>query len=477
MKTKLLLPMLFSAVAFPALAEDFGLAVDQMLAAQAPALFGIQAPLAASAAESAEEGYRTLEQTEADQVALASGLTATFLTRQVADSADMMAFYPLENPTHAIMCIEGDREEIAPGKMNPGVQAVALADGTVTTLVRGTQGCDGIRTTPWGTVVFTEEEDDGAAYEMIDVLAVDNVSIIDRATGELSDGTRVVKRTALPTMAWEGFVVMAEGVVIGGDELRPGTANPDADGGSIFKFIPASPFAGGMIDTLEASPLAAGSVYAMQVQCVGGNVQFGQGCETGNATWLLVNAATVRADADAAGATGYYRPEDMHDDPTHTGEGVRFCWTDTGNEGAQKYSEVMCAVDTDPLTIAVPDAEGAVEMTTSVVRFIEGDTDFNSVDNLAFQPGTGILYVIEDHPNGDIWACLPDGTDRDLKSDGCIKMLSVMDTSAEPTGFTFAADGLTAYVNIQHSDDTNVEKVDDYGTDDVLVITGFKAPM
>ena len=477
MKTKLLVPLLLSTIAFPALAEEFGLSVDQMLGSQSAALFGIDAPLAASAPATAEEGYRNLAQTGADQVALAAGLTATFLTRQSADSADMMAFYPAENPTHIIMCIEGDLEEIAAGKLNPGVQAVSLTDGTVTTLVRGTSGCDGIRTTPWGTVLFTEENDDGGIYEMIDVLAVDNVAIIDRATGEMSDGARVVKRTALPMMAWEGLVVTAQGLVFGGDELRPGTANPDADGGSIFKFIPATPFSGGMIDTLDASPLAAGSVYAMQVQCVGGNVQFGQGCETGNATWLPVNAATVRADADAAGATGYYRPEDMHDDPAYTGEGVRFCWTNTGNEGAQNYSEVMCAVDTDPLTIAVPDAEGKLVMTTSVVRFIEGDTDFNSVDNLAFQPGTGILYVIEDHPNGDIWACLPDGADRDLKSDGCIKVLSVMDTSAEPTGFTFAADGLTAYVNIQHSDDTNVEKVNDYGTDDVLVISGFKAPM
>ena len=53
-----------------------------------------------------------------------------------------------------------DREEIAAGKLNPAVQAVSLADGAVTTLVRGMKGCDGIRTTPWGTVLATEEEDD-----------------------------------------------------------------------------------------------------------------------------------------------------------------------------------------------------------------------------------------------------------------------------------------------------------------------------
>jgi len=62
-----------------------------------------------------------------------------------------------------------------------------------------------------------------------------------------------------------------------------------------------------------------------------------------------------------------------------------------------------------------------------------------------------------------------------VKTDGCIKMLSVKDSSAEPTGFIFAADGLSAYVSIQHSDDTGMAKVDDYGTDDLIRITGFTA--
>jgi len=130
----------------------------------------------------------------------------------------------------------------------------------------------------------------------------------------------------------------------------------------------------------------------------------------------------------------------------------------------------MCGIDEAPLT---------VPGTPVVNRFVEGDADFNSVDNLAFQPVTGNLYVIEDHSNGDIFACLPDGSDRNIKSDGCVKMLSVKDDSAEPTGFGFSADGKTAYLSIQHSDDaactagTDCENIDDYGTDDIVVITGF----
>jgi secreted PhoX family phosphatase len=128
----------------------------------------------------------------------------------------------------------------------------------------------------------------------------------------------------------------------------------------------------------------------------------------------------------------------------------------------------MCAVDSAPLTAS------NTQRTVATNRFIEGDTDLNSVDNLAFQPVTGNLYVIEDHDNGDVWACLPDGQDRDIKSDGCVKILSVKDSSAEPTGYFFSPDGRTAYVSIQHSDDTNIPLFDGYPTDDVLKITGFK---
>ncbi|MDZ4097032.1 MAG: hypothetical protein U1D35_19225 [Paracoccaceae bacterium] len=473
MKQKIIAALLISVVCTPVLAEDFGLATDARLAAQAQALFGIAKPLAASSPASAETGYRRPDATAADSVALAGGVAAEFVTRAAADHLDMMAFYPADKPTHLIGCIEADLEEIAPGKMNPSVQAIALADGSVKTLVRGMNGCDGIRATPWGTVLATEENDDGAAYELLDPLSLDNAVVSDRATGANSAPAQIMRRGRLPMMAWEGLAVLPAGVVIGGDEERPGTASADSDGGAMFKFVPDRPHAGGMITALDQSPLASGKTYAMQVSCRKGKVQFGQGCEIGNALWVEVDPTRARSDADAKGATGYYRPEDLHSDPAYAGEGVRFCFTATGNEDAQSYAEVLCVTDTAPLVVPVAGADGKIAMTTVVNRFIEGDRDFNSFDNLDFQPGSGNLYVIEDHPNGDIWACLPDGGDRDLKTDGCIRILSVKDSSAEPTGFIFAPDGQSAYVSIQHSDDSAMAKVDDFGTDDLIRITGF----
>jgi secreted PhoX family phosphatase len=444
---------------------DIGTERDALLLQKAQEAFGIASPVDASADKSAVEGFRTESQKAGDQLLLAGGLQAEYVTRNVANHADMMAFFPAENPTHLIICIEGDREELEGGRLNPGVQRVALADGKVETIVRGTSACDGIRTTPWNTVLFTEEDDDGGAYELLDPLATSEIVIKDRKTGEVSDASKVAKRTALPTMAWEGLTILPSGVIFAGDELRPGTSYHNTDGGAIFKFVPAKPHAGGAITAIDQSPLAAGSVYAMQVSCTD-KVQVGQGCEVGNATWIGVKASAARSTADIGGATGYYRPEDLHQDPAYRGEGVRFCWTNTGNKAIGNYGEVMCAVDT------MADGVESGKQTVTVTRVIAGDPELNQPDNLEMHP-SGMMYVIEDNPNGDIWSCLPDGQDRDVTSDGCLRILSVKDTSAEPTGFIFAPDGQTAYLHIQHSDDAAMPKVDGYGTDDLIRITGF----
>jgi secreted PhoX family phosphatase len=421
--------------------------------------------------------YRKPPQTAAEQLLTAngSGLSLKYLTRSAAQDLDMMALYPASNPTHLIACIEGaPKADIGNGKANPSVQRINLATGAVETVLRGMDRCDGIRTTPWGTILATEEVTDGGAYEILNPLTATDLVVKDRAAGTIQTGAgadasaQAAKRSALPTMAWEGLEVLPSGVVVGGDELRPGDAAPDADGGAIFKFVPTTlRTANGHITQLSESPLVAGKTYAMRVYC--SSSPYGQGCEVGQANWQEVAAASARMEANTKGATGYYRPEDLHLDPTFpSASGMRFCWTNTGNEGAKHWGEVMCAVD------AAPDAAGSSK-TVTVTRFISGDMELSAVDNLAFQPGTGILYVIEDDTNGDIWACLPDGTDRDVTSDGCARVFSVFDESAEPTGFLFSQDGKKAWVSIQHSKDGNMPLVDGYATDDLIEISGFGA--
>lgn len=496
------LAALMATAATPALADDddghdFGARVEHRLRHNSMHWFGIRGPLGPSAPPTTG-AYRTPSQSAKDQVLLADSLRAEYVSRSIAHNADQFAFWPNDDhPTHQIWCIEEFNPKILkdangsdlflPGglvkKWTPGVQRINLRTGVVETILRGTAGCDGLRRTPWGTILATEEADDGGAYEIIDPLMVTNHTIVDRATGAVVDpnnlpSTKIVKRPALGKFAWEGIAILPTGVLYAGDELRPGEPvsggglGPDSDGGAIFKFIPANPrMTAGPITNLADSPFAAGSLYAMQVSCTTGQ-QYGQGCEVGNAAWLPVNAATARADANNAGATGYYRPEDLERDPMYDDPngGVRLCWMDTQNRGAQMYGELVCAVDHAPMTAS------ATQRTVVVNRLLEGDMDMNQHDNIEFQPKTGNVYVIEDNANGDIFACLPDGADRDIKSDGCIKILSVKDSSAEPTGFKFTPDGTTAYLCIQHSNDANMPKVDDYGTDDLLKITGFTIP-
>ncbi len=427
--------------------------------------------------------YRTPCQPASDQVALASGLSASYLTRNIANSADQFVYWPhgSEDPSHLVLCIESSREELSDGRLQPSVQSLDLKTGEIHTVVRGMVGCDGIRTTPWGTVLATEEfaDDNGGLYEILfDPESDQEYSIGERgdngepATIVDSEGENaaevVVKRVATPSMAWEGLLVLDSGVIIGGDEERPGSTGPDADGGAIFKFVPEDlRTSDDAITTLADSPLVAGTVWALQVSCVNNRQQVGQGCEIGNAGWVSVDAATARPDADVNGATGYYRPEDLELDPHFAGEGVRFCFANTGNRGADNFGEVLCAVDSAPTSAS--DARTVV-----INRFIEGDDQLNQPDNIAFHPKIpGLLYVIEDNGHGDVWACLPDGDDRDIKSDGCVRMMSLKDGTAEPTGFIFTPDGLQAHVSVQHSRDRNMPLYDGYATDDILTISGF----
>jgi hypothetical protein len=461
---------------------DFGALVQRGLEQSSQVWFGVGKPLHESA-PATTGNYRTATQKASEQVLLAEGLKAEYVTRNAGNNADMFAFWPSdESPTHLIFCIEGGRQDLGtflPGgmikKFNPAVQRVKLSDGSVETILRGTTSCDGIRRTPWQTILATEETSDSGAYEILNPLNATNQTITDRALGTIIDenglpSTSIVKRTALPKIAFEGIGITPQGVVYTGDELRPGTP-ANADGGAMFKFVPAVPrTTSGPVGSLSESPLAVGNVYALQVSCQSTSQQFGQGCEIGNGVWINVSAANARADANLAGATGYYRPEDLELDDMFAGPGVRFCWTNTGLEEGGNYGEVLCAVDSAPL-VADP-----AQRTVVVNRFVEGNPDMNQPDNFAFQPKTGNHYVIEDHPNGDIFACLPDGADRDIKTDGCVKILSVKDTSAEPTGFKFSADGRTAYLSIQHSNDGLMSNFDDYPTDDIIKITGFRIP-
>lgn len=491
-------------------AGDFGMKVQHYLKVHANQYFGIISPLGASESVTVP---RVPTQSGSDLIKLAPGLHAKIVTRKSAQNSDMMAFWPSDTkPTYIVTCIESGNSAVGTypngqPKLTPSVQTVNLATGEVKTILRGMTGCDGIRRTPWNTIVATEEVDDGGLYEILNPLATTEQTLVARGASATTDSAgnpvtgQVEYRGAIGKLAWEGLDLNEKGVVYYGDEERPGTGGADVDGGSLFKFVPATLWDGTPVTNLSDSPLVAGKIYAYQASCQArassSFPQFGQGCEIGEGAWVKVDPTNLRTSAYANSATGFYRPEDGHFDPMYTGAGIKFCWTNTGNNSGSNHGEVVCLIDTLPegtgektgtdntknsfgLTYLANSAESNGYAVAVANRAVEGDTDLNQPDNLAFQPVTGNMYVIEDNPFGDVWACLPDGGDRDIKTDGCVKILSVRDSSAEPTGFAFTGDGKTAYVHIQHSGDTtcvagtDCANNDDYATDDLIKITGFK---
>ncbi|HEV8165593.1 MAG TPA: hypothetical protein VGR74_14305, partial [Actinomycetota bacterium] len=162
---------------------------------------------------------------------LAKGLRARVVTSgNAAPNLDMMALWPVNHPTHLLAC-----NEQGPGQA--GVQRIDLATGAAATIVTGTQSCDPLHVTPWGTVIFGEETSTGHVYELIDPLSVTNATL-NRVTGVASTD-KIVQRPALGSVAFEGIATLPNGVTYYGDELAPSGGAP---GGSYYKFVPAHPW-------------------------------------------------------------------------------------------------------------------------------------------------------------------------------------------------------------------------------------------
>jgi secreted PhoX family phosphatase len=388
---------------------------------------------------------------------LADGLSARVVTSGVAASnLDMGALWPVENPRWLLYCNEQ-------GASDPGVQRIDLATGAATTILTGIASCDPLHVTPWGTVVFGEERTDGHVWEMVQPESISGATV-NRVTGASSD-PRIVRRDALGAVAFEGIAFLPSGVGYYGDELAPIAG---AAGGAYHKFIPTQPRTGSAaISDLADSPLTSGSTYALKV---GQGSNAGQGMAQGDGIWVKVTAdatGSLRPADRAAGATGYYRPEDLSfDEAALAADRVRFCGNNTGREQAHYYGETICITD------GAASAATTNAATAQVQILVDGSPAYNMPDNVAYQPGRGNWIIHEDGEteferphNNDLWSCLDDGTDNDLLSDGCLRIATLNDLDAEWTGGFFDPTGQHFYVSIQHNTT---------GAGIVLDITGWR---
>jgi hypothetical protein len=449
--------LVIAGVATAAVAMDFGLQNQRELADKSMLLFGVEKPIEASS---------TVDLTEAQALAAPSALVTVAKSLKVsvvsagnaAANLDQMVLWPPSSPTHLISINEE-------GTTSPGLQKIDLKTGVATTIVSGIGSGDPVRATPWGTILFGEEGgDSGAMYELIDPLSVEGATI-NRTTG-VSSSPKIRRVSALGFNSFEGLAILPNGVTYYGNEL---SANAGAAGGAYYKFVPGTPWGGGApITSLDQSPYANGSIFALRVGTSGNN---GQGFQYGRGSWQAIagNGVALRPLAVAVKATGYYRPEDIDVDSDALAAGnVRFCGNNTGRDSSRYFGETICITDG---TVA---ASASGTTTPEVTLLVQGSQELNMPDNIAYQPGRGNWLIHEDGStvgaqggdrNNDLWSCLDDGQDDDTLSDGCVRVGTLNDLDAEWTGGFFDASGENFYVSVQHNSSG-------FGT--ILDITGWR---
>ncbi len=271
---------------------------------------------------------------------------------------------------------------------------------------------DGIRWTPWGTILFAEEKTSGRLFELI----------LDK--NDPMYGT-VVDRPALGRLAHEGIEVGSDGAVYVIDEERGQTAGA---GGGIYKFVPT-----------RRGDLSSGELFVLGVN---GDVTTGEG--VGQGRWLgPINPATARQAGTAAGGTSYQRPEDLE----AIGNTLYVAVTEGTRVGsAERYDGRVLAIDLNSLQVSDYVKPG-VNVSVEIDRV---QTGFDNADNLAEGPD-GRLWIVEDNVPSDIWVA----EGRGAQATSVSLFASLTDPQAEGTGIYFGKDPHTLYVNIQHSASEN----------------------
>jgi hypothetical protein len=437
--------------------DDWGLDRQTQLQNKSEPLFGVGQPLTKSSTVDLTTAQALAN--PAGLITVAKGLKVNVVSAgKAAPNIDQMILWPKANPTYIIGCNEE-------GVAQPALQKISLATGAATTIATGLSDCDPVRATPWGTVLFGEENGSvGAMYELIDPLSVVGATI-NNVTG-VSSSPNIRRVNALGFLSFEGLGILSNGVTYYGDEL---SASNGAPAGAYYKFVPTTPWAGGAaITSLDQSPYASGTVYGLRI---GQGSNFGPGFSYGSSTWQLLTSTSgqqLRPLATTAKLTGYYRPEDLSLDEAAIAAGkVRFCGNNTGRDAARYWGETICITDGTVVGATSQNSGPQVQL------FVQGSPELNMPDNIAYQASRQNWILEEDGSTGDfidgarnddIWDCLRDGTDDDTLSDGCVRIASLNDLDAESTGGFFDSTGQHYYVSIQHNSSG-------FGT--ILDITGW----
>lgn len=297
-------------------------------------------------------------------------------------------------------------------------------------LENGYTALDGIRWTPWGTILFAEETEGGRLFEMT-------------LNSDLMSAASITDRPAVGRLAHEGIDIDTKGNIYVVDEHRGRTVGCDdvvPCGGGIYKFVPSN-----------YGDLSAGNLYALAIDGADG---------VGQGKWVgPIDASNARRSGTEFGGQSYQRPEDVEviGNTLYVAitEGPRDAATKDGALAFQKelYEGRVIAINLDTLKVSNFVKPG---VNTPVEIGKPGEdghqTGFDSVDNLAEAAG-GILVMVEDNKPSDIWYA----STKDVNANGAANRVrlfaSLTDPGAEGTGIYFSPTApKTMYVNIQHSE-------------------------
>lgn len=356
-----------------------------------------------------------------EQVVLPTGFVATSLATEGSGVLDLPDMNTLNETGRQAGRFLYRTHEVGG---NGGVTVTDLVTGESRVLAQRAdfERFDGIAWTPWGTVIAAEEAGPSALKDPAFPAAVGgHVYEFDAQSGA------VKTLAAVGARAHEGLRFDREGNLYGISERTPGY---------IYKFVPD-----------HQRDLTSGQLYVMKLT-------EDQGDRTGWGEWVKLDRDSVPvnsdAAADAAGATGYGRPEDI-EIGTSTGNDLR---GNTMLYVAITSENRVLAIDLDPRERS---HRGQVFVSDYVRNGVNAPADFTAPDNLALDKA-GNLYITED-PGGtasggktlgdDVWAA-PFNPASSRQSRPAERFLSITDCDAEPTGVYFSLSGKTLFLNVQH---------------------------
>jgi hypothetical protein len=299
---------------------------------------------------------------------------------------------------------------------NAGVSVTDLETGDTHMLVQRAdwERFDGIVWTPWGTILASEETSPSTQLDPdFPTATAGLVYEIDPATGASH------ARPAVGAKSHEGMRFDRAGNLYGISERAPGF---------IFKFTAD-----------RRGDLSSGQLYALKIVT-------DQGDRTGPAQWVALDRALVQINADAAaeavGATGYSRPEDVETS------------TSTGDDG-RRGEFLFVAITGEDRVLAIQ-LDGQPFVSDYVRDGVNAPADFDLPDNLALDQD-GNLFITEDPGGGaptktkgdDVWVTQIDPANP-RRGKPVQRFFSITDCQAEPTGIYFSLSGRSLFVNIQH---------------------------